>query len=200
MEVIEVARACMKDGMTRWAEFGPSQGLPWEVAFSCGGKIRVRIEPFEYDEVVLPELMSLLDNSEIATWMDGEGKQALLRQDGSLVGEESQWSAHTLGLARQHLAERAETREIETGDGKLLLRSLTKPNRLFIVGAVHIAVHLVSIARSLNYRAIVHRSTGILRPSGAFRGSAPSIDRVLAGGGPCRLRVGRNGLRGHADA
>ncbi len=155
MEVIELARACMKDGMTRWAEFGPSQGLPWEVAFSCGGKIRVRIEPFEYDEVVLPELTSLLDNYEVATWMDGEGKQALLREDGSLVGEESQWSAHTLELARKHLGERADTREIETEDGKLLLRSLAKPNRLFIVGAVHIAVHLVSIARSLNYRAIV---------------------------------------------
>ena len=155
MEVIEMARACMKDGRTRWAKFGPSQGLPWEVAFSCGGKIQVRIEPFEYDEVVLPELMSVLDNSEVATWMDGEGKQALLKEDGSLVGEESHWSADTLRVARKHLAEGEETREMETGDGKLLLRSLTKPNRLFIVGAVHIAVHLVSIARSLNYRAIV---------------------------------------------
>ena len=155
MEVIELARACMKDGMTRWAKFGPSQGLPWEVAFSCGGKIQVRIEPFEYDELVLPELISVLDNCEVATWMNGEGKQVLLREDGSLVGEESQWSADSLKLARKHLAERAETREIETEDGKLLLRSLTKPNRLFIVGAVHIAVHLVSIAKSLNYRAIV---------------------------------------------
>ena len=155
VEVIELARACMKDGKTRWAEFGPSQGLPWEVAFSCGGKIQVRIEPFVYDEVVLPELVSILDKNEVATWMDGEEKQALLREDGSLIGQESQWYSDSLELAREHLATRAGTREIETGDGKLLLRSLTKPNRLFIVGAVHIAVHLVSIARSLNFQTIV---------------------------------------------
>ena len=199
MEVIEMARACMKDGRTRWAKFGPSQGLPWEVAFSCGGKIQVRIEPFAYDEVVLPELMSVLDNCEVATWMDGEGKQALLKEDGSLVGEASQWSTDTLRAARKFMAERAPIRELDTEDGKLLLRSLTKPNRLFIVGAVHIAAHLVSIARSLNYRTIV------IDPRASF--AQPERFEVaphqLIGSWPedalASLRIGRIGCCRHAD-
>ena len=45
-EVIEAAKACMKNGKTRWLSFGPENGFPWEVALSFGGKIVYSVEPF----------------------------------------------------------------------------------------------------------------------------------------------------------
>jgi len=48
-----------------------------------------------------------------------------------------------------------ETREIERGSDRILLRMISKPSRLFIIGAGHISLRLVSFARSLDYQAIV---------------------------------------------
>ena len=154
-EVIEMALACMRDGKTRWAEFGPSQGFPWEVAFSCGGKITVRVERFDYENRIVDGLRRLFDSRGKGLWIAAEGKQALLLDDGTVIGHAADWAGETIQAGRDLLAAGGNTCELENGDGRVLLRLIQQPHRLFIVGAVHIAIHLVTIARTLNYQTIV---------------------------------------------
>ncbi len=154
-EVIERAQACSLDGTTRWAEFGPSQGMPWEVALSCGGKIKVRIERFSYDTQVTPRLIECLNTHQSGLWISGPNQQALLTDPTTFIGDESQWSPETIERARQHLRQSRSTKEVDTEEGSVLFRILQNPKRLFIIGAVHISTHLVTIARSLNYQTIV---------------------------------------------
>lgn len=153
-EVITMAVDCVKDGKTRWAEYGPSQGFPWEVAFSCGGKIGVRVERFDYDPSMIEGLTRLHDSHGTGLWLSVEGKQGLL-VDESFIGEASAWSAETLDTAKRILSECGHTREIDTPDGKVLLRLISQPYRLFVIGAGHISLHLVQFAKALNYQTIV---------------------------------------------
>ncbi|MCH6255562.1 XdhC family protein [Puniceicoccaceae bacterium K14] len=154
-EVIDLAQSCIRDAKTRWIKFGPDQGMPWEVSLSCGGKISVRIDPFTYDKSITPKLCEALDNHVFGLWITQNDRQFLLNADGELTGDASLWSPQALDLAKEHLKAKSETQQIETPDGTPLFRSLEKPKRLFIVGAVHIAIHLVAIARTLNYQTIV---------------------------------------------
>lgn len=154
-EVIEMAVACVADGKTRWAEFGPSQGFPWEVAFSCGGKIGVRIERFECSDAVTQGLVSLHDSHGTGVWLSCGDKQALLLKDGTLIGEDRFWDPDCIRAAEAVMAPNGHTREIELGDEKVLLRLISQPYRLFVIGAGHITMSLVPIGRMLNYQTIV---------------------------------------------
>ena len=75
--------------------------------------------------------------------------------DESFTGDASEWSVETLDAAKRMLSERGHTREIDTPDGKVLLRLISQPYRLFVIGAGHISLHLVQFAKALNYRTIV---------------------------------------------
>ena len=155
IEVIEMAVACVQDGKTRWAEFGPSQGFPWEVAFSCGGKIAVRVERFECGPEIRSALIDLHDSHGTGVWLSGGGKQALLLQDGTWIGESSDWASDCVEAAKAVMEPEGHTRELELGDEKILLRLISQPYRLFVVGAGHITMSLVPFAKALNYQTIV---------------------------------------------
>ena len=154
-EVIEMAVACVADGKTRWAEFGPSQGFPWEVAFSCGGRIGVRVERFVYETPLVESLIGLHESHGTGIWLSGEGKQALLLEDGTFTGQESEWNASTLEAAREVMTSGGHTQEVLEGDSKILLRLIAQPYRLFIIGAGHISLSLVHFAKALNYQTLV---------------------------------------------
>jgi xanthine dehydrogenase accessory factor len=154
-EVIEMAIACVADSKTRWAEFGPSQGFPWEVAFSCGGRIGVRVERFRYEPELVKALVDLHEAHGTGIWLSREGKQAVLFENGIFTGNESEWDAATLNQARDIMESGGHTYEVGEGDTKILLRLISQPYRLFIVGAGHISLSLVHFANSLNYQTIV---------------------------------------------
>jgi len=156
-EVIEAAKACMADGNARWLSFGPDSGFPWEVALSCGGKIRVRVEP--YAGVVNPELgdrlARLLDTQSQGVLVSYCGKHALIEQERNPSCGESGIPGDLLEKAMNHFQEGRPTTEIDWDGEPALLRVLSRPKRLFVVGAAHIAIHLVGIARSLGFETIV---------------------------------------------
>ncbi|MBH53871.1 MAG: hypothetical protein CMI18_05935 [Opitutaceae bacterium] len=154
-EVIELAQACLKDGQTRWSEFGPSQGFPWEVAFSCGGKITVRVDRFDYSNSMIQALIDLHESHGSGIWLSGEGQQGLLMEDGSFVGDKDAWGMECLSAAKEILELGGPTKEIKTLAGKVLLRHVSQPFRLFIIGAGHISINLVHLAKALNYQTIM---------------------------------------------
>ena len=154
-EVIEMAVACAADGKTRWAEYGPSQGFPWEVAFSCGGKIGVRVERFRHDVEVVDALVDLHETHGTGVWLSGEGKQALILEDGSITGDLSDWEPELIDQAKSVMSAGGHTQEVLENDSKVLLRLISQPYRLYIIGAGHISLSLVHFAKALNYQTIV---------------------------------------------
>ena len=154
-EVIELAHGCLLDGRSRWASFGPSQSIPWEIALTCGGRISVRVDPFTADTALRSAIAALMERHEPAVLACIDHKQLLIGSGSDLAGDAAAWSAETISRARELLAAGAQTCEELTPDGRVLFRVLGKPKRLFIVGAVHIATHLAPIARALNLQVIV---------------------------------------------
>lgn len=137
-EVIEAALRCLEDGETRWLRFGPGEGFPWEIELSCGGKIEVRVEPAPHirignDDTFVDQLVDSLDRHDSCVWRSGEGTDFLdFREDAG-----------------------RETYEAVEGEARVLYRYLGRRKRLFVVGASHIALHLASAAKMLQYEVLV---------------------------------------------
>ncbi len=156
-EVIEAAKACLVDGQARWLTFGPDSGFPWEVSLSCGGRIRVRIEPFAglADPDLGERISRLLDVQERGLLVSHNGGHFLLEHDNIRGAEELVKSTGLIQKAKEHYREGGGTVEVEWEGVPALLRVLSRPKRLFVVGAAHIAIHLVGFARSLGFETIV---------------------------------------------
>lgn len=137
-EVIEAARFCLKDGLPRWMRFGPGDGFPWEIELSCGGTIEVRIEPAPHlrdgtGTTFIDQLVGTLDSHNPCVWRsDGV-------TDSLLIGENKI----------------RETSEREEEGRRVLYRFLGHRKRIFVIGASHIALHLASAAKMLQYEVIV---------------------------------------------
>lgn len=156
-EVIEAAKACMKDGKTRWLSFGPESGFPWEVALSCGGRIVVRVEPFagQADNELSLLLARSLDERERALLLSHDGRHCLISADGKAHPGRAELPSALIDAAKAHFSQGGGTQEVEWEGSKALFRVLERPHRLFVVGAAHIAIHLVSFARVLGYETVV---------------------------------------------
>ncbi len=137
-EVIEAARLCLEDGKARWLKFGPGEGFPWEIELSCGGLIEVRVEPAphlrsETNDTFVDQIIQSIDEHVPCVW----------RTDGE---------THSLDFDE---AGRRETSEVEEGGKRVLYRFLGRRKRLFVIGASHIALHLASAAKMLQYEVVV---------------------------------------------
>lgn len=137
--VVVEALEALEDGKPRLLEFGVSDGDAFAVGLACGGTIRVLVEPVG---PVLPEAMladlvtaraarqpvAYVVNTETgARRLDREGHATRFRMDRSGFEE----------------------------DGQTFVAIHNPPLRLIVVGAVHIAQHLVPIARDIGYDPVV---------------------------------------------
>lgn len=156
-EVIEAAKATMVDGEARWLSFGPDRGFPWEVTLSCGGRIRVRVEPFAglVDPNLARQLVQLLDSQDRGLLLSHRGNHCLIANEEYGTTQSPSISPELIEKAKAHFQLGSPTIEIEWEGGPALLRVLSRPNRLFVVGAAHIAIHLVGFARVLGFETIV---------------------------------------------
>ena len=160
-EVIEAAMACLRDGETRWLEFGPDIGYPWEVSLTCGGKIRVRIEAHWGAEAegVLWDLNTrlgkLLDEKGPGVLLSSSRNHYLMEKEGREIGDSGAFSDEVIAEGRRRLAEDSESAELEIQGERIFFRRLAKRHRLIIIGAVHTSIHLTQMARALDYETVV---------------------------------------------
>ena len=153
IEVLEAARACLADGKTRHAVFSGEHGFPWEVSMSCGGQIRIRVDLFHPHPEGYRALAQILDGEEKDLRRDAA--EAVLDASGEVLYQSGDPAPADLATAREHLQSGQSTVERESEGGSLLLRVIEKPARFFIIGAVHISVHLVALAKSCGYETVV---------------------------------------------
>lgn len=137
--VIEALEA-LEDGGTRVLEYGVSDGDAFAVGLACGGNIRILVEPVGeggMPEKVLRDLVAARAERRAAAYevaLDGSARR--------LVEE-------------RHEDRFRKDRSGVTEDGKTFIAIHNPPLRLIIVGGVHIAQHLVGMARTAGFDPVV---------------------------------------------
>lgn len=172
--VVEAGLGVIRAGRAQLLEFGVADELAWDVGLACGGHIGVWVEPLERDPLYETLRRDLLGGAPatLCTVIEGAGtgSRALLREGGA-VGE--------LGVVRGLDAEQrpgqGEPALVELGEGRVFVRPYPPPLRLIIVGAVHTAVPLVSLARTAGYHVTVVDA----RAAFATRERFPDVDALM---------------------
>ncbi len=132
------------------------------------------------------QLRTLIEQEEpvaLATIVRGEltGAKILLRDSGDIEGslENDELQRMVAADARDMLPqERTETRSYTLEDGRefdVYIESYLPPRRLVVVGAVHIAIPLVSFAKELGYHTTVVDARGLF----ASRERFPHADELI---------------------
>lgn len=138
--VVVEALEALEDGRTRLLEYGVSDGDAFAVGLACGGTIKVLVEP------VGPEALSLEMLRELVARRAGRRPVAYeVALDGS---------DRRLTEAGHEDRFRRDRSGVEDDTGRFIAIH-NPPLRLVIVGAVHIAQHLVRMAIEAGFDPIV---------------------------------------------
>ncbi len=157
--VVTEAGEALKDGRPRLLDFGVSDENAFAVGLACGGRIRVLLEPVgsQIPEAMLADLVAA---------------RAARRAVAEVVNL-ADWSRRLVpGPAEGEIAARfrADRSGVE-GDAFVAIHN--PPLRLVIVGAVHIAQPLLTIARAAGYDCT------LIDPRGAFGSAARFPDETI---------------------
>ncbi len=158
--VFEEAQRVLAGEPPKRLRYGVVDETGWEAGLACGGTIEVYVEPLVE---VHRRLLAALEAEEIvalATRLDGSG-HLLAWPDGRMEGDRS--LAPELALPGPlSLWERAGGEGSgpapglrHSPEGDVFLEVFAPPLTLVIVGAVHVAMPLVSLAQTLGFRVRV---------------------------------------------
>ncbi len=159
--VVEAAVESLKTGKPRLLHFGVADETAWEVGLACGGSIDIFVKPV--DPAFFESLRSVLrDGVEAIAITVVRGPQELLGRE-LLVGGHGAMSGglgegrddKAVDLAKQALSLGISRRGMLDESVEVFLEAILPPPTLIILGGVHIAVALVSLAKTLGYHTIV---------------------------------------------
>lgn len=183
--VFESGMQAIMSGIPRLLHFGVTDETAFEVGLACGGQIEVFVQKlhpglFELVRTSIQARRSLAVVSVIAGPIHLLGKQ-LACVDGKTVISElgDELDQRAAQLASEFLRQ-GEPGSVQTelGDGeavRLFVDVILPPPTLVMVGGVHIAITLASLARALGYRTVV------VDPRQAFASPErfPHVDRLV---------------------
>ncbi|MCC5809685.1 MAG: XdhC family protein [Ectothiorhodospiraceae bacterium] len=150
--VVEECLAVIASGQPRILEFGVSDEQAWGVGLACGGTIRIFVERFgepgdKLQGHLVDELLDRkrLNRGAVMALYLPKGDRALID-----TGGESALAQVTTEALR-----RDASRWVEHEGADCLLQVFNAPLRLVVVGAVHVAQLLVSMAQFAGYAVTV---------------------------------------------
>jgi xanthine dehydrogenase accessory factor len=176
--VFEAGVEVLTTGRPQLLHFGVADETAWDVGLACGGTIEVFVEPL--DTAVYEFLHTLIDQDRAGAAVtiirgpeDKIGQKVAISRAGQSVG-------HLDGileeLAIQVTQAAQESQRVNLTDDIEVFVDVTRPApTLILVGGVHIAVALTSIAKTLGYHTIV------IDPRRAFGSEArfPHVDQLI---------------------
>ena len=187
--VVQEALAVLEEGRPRLLRFGISDEQAWDVGLACGGTIEVFVErafPTSGDDPWDAVVQSVAREEAVAlaTLLAGEskGRKLALWPDGRTLGSlgdaalDAAVAARARALFRAQRSERVTLTVAET-PYDVLIDVFPPPPQLVIVGAVHIAIPLVTFARTLGFRTVVVDARRVF----ATRERFPHVDELLIG-------------------
>ncbi len=144
-----------------WLHYGIENENAWSAGLSCGGKISVLLDELAPDlwdailkmlELQRPAMLvtQIRDDSPSHILVDLDKRQPLVQSmenyaESKALVEESCKLA--IGIRESAL--------LKIGDNEIFLHLLPRPDELLIIGAAHIGLHLVSLARELGFHTVV---------------------------------------------
>jgi xanthine dehydrogenase accessory factor len=185
--VAERAAAVLETGTPELIRFGVTDERAWEVGLTCGGQIEIFVEALETPagDDLFAELKRSIDEDRLvarATVVEGDasGRQMLLWPDGSSFGGlgVSEVEKVARDLARElfsKLTARRERLATAAGEVDLFVEALAPRPTVIIVGAVHIAIPLVTMVGLLGFRSVVVDP----RPAFATKARFGHADRLI---------------------
>jgi xanthine dehydrogenase accessory factor len=145
----------------------------WEVGLACGGTIEVFLEPFT---AIHRQLLGALQDQEfvaLATRLDGGGH--LLAWPGDRLSGDRSLAPELMAFLGEELIPNSRAELKRRPEGDVFLEIFTRPPTLTIVGAVHIAVSLSTMARALGFYVRVVDA----RRAFANRDHFPQVDELI---------------------
>jgi xanthine dehydrogenase accessory factor len=154
--VVEAGKKTLASGKPQLLHYGVSDDTAWSVGLACGGTLDIYVERLD-PELFAPVRDALHAEKPVAVATvirgpEGElGKKLALFEDGIVTGGIDEAA---LEQARAALSEGA-SRRVKTDAREIFVDVLLPAPRLVIVGGVHIAITLVSLAKTLGFRTIL---------------------------------------------
>lgn len=161
LEVVAAAQEVLRTGGIRHLHFGPEGQPPWRDGLTCGGRVKVRVEPWwggdPRSEVraLAPLVRGWLERDEPGVVLSRDREHLAFTQTGPAVGTAAAFTPELVAQARTRLLAEAPPGEIATADGPVFCRTVRRRPRLLLVGAVDIAAHLVALARECGFATTV---------------------------------------------
>jgi xanthine dehydrogenase accessory factor len=186
-QVIEEAEDVLSSMRPRLLELNLGDEEAWEIGLTCGGTIEVFVEPLALDrsDDTAARFYERVHahargggRGAIVTRLEGGSGKLLVLDDGTVEG--------TFGDAFLNERFVAEARAaIDAGASRTLFLEgirafaevVTPPSLLLVIGASHVAMPLMTLARTLGYRTAVIDG----RPRFATRERFPDVDDLEIG-------------------
>ena len=179
--VFEAGIESLKTNQPRLLHFGVADETAWKLGLACGGSIDVFVKPL--DKNIFKELRSVIEHEQQAvavTVVRGPdeilGRELLVHEDDEIIGTlGGEWDGIMIQLAREVLSNGTSRRVALNEDIEVFLEVILPAPVLVIVGGVHIAISLTSLAKTLGYRTIV------IDPRGAWGNKErfPNVDQLI---------------------
>ncbi len=154
--VVEAGKKTLSSGKAQLLHFGVSDDTAWSVGLACGGSLDVfveKLDPAFFTSV--RDALAAQKSVAVATVIRGPaaevGRKLALVEDETTVGSIDDAAAAEVRAA---LSARA-SRRVTLGERELFVDVILPAPRLVIVGGVHIAVSLVTLAKALGFRTIL---------------------------------------------
>jgi len=179
-QVIEESEAVLTSRTPRLLELNLGDEEAWEIGLTCGGTIEVFVEPLAAD--VLEQMRAHAHagrRGAIVTRLSGEpGRKLLVLEDGTTEGGlgHARLDAQAVDAAVESIA-RGLSRALSIEDTRIFVEVFAPPALLLVVGASHVAMPLVQLARVVGYRTVVIDG----RPRFATRERFPDVDELRVG-------------------
>ncbi len=177
--VVNIAEV-RRTGQARVIEYGFSDETARDAGLACGGRIDVLVEPDVRGEIV----EAATDRGRaVITALPTDGTTGLpatmvVSDDGVVDGSTGDTSVdRALVPAAQEALVIGRSSVVEAGQRAYFLEVFARRPRLVIVGAVQVAIPLVSMARTLGYEVIVIDGRSAFATAERF----PDVDRLIVG-------------------
>ena len=188
-QVIEESASVLDRNRPRLLELDLGDEEAWEIGLTCGGTIEVFMEPVTLDrpgDATLAYYERARAHAEtggraaIVTRLDAEGSGAkrLVLDSGAVEGSlgDAELDRRVTEEARAALAG-GKSKTLTLDEVRAFVEVLAPPSILAIIGASHVAMPLVTLARTLGYRTVVVDG----RPRFATRERFPDVDDLRIG-------------------
>ena len=175
--VIEAGMRVLKTNHPQLLHFGVADETAWGVGLACGGSIDFFVQPL--DAQVFQEIKRVINHEEgviHVTIIGGSdellGEQILIREDQIIAGSlGNEMDSRVLSLSPEIFMPQQLTIE----EAQVFINVIRPAPTLVIVGGVHIAIALASLAKTLGYQTI------LIDPRKAWGNETrfPHVDRLI---------------------